>query len=57
MDIHRHAVNDLEQALATKIKRKKPGKPLQQPGDGSAMFYSPRSVERERQRIRDEEKA
>jgi hypothetical protein len=57
MDIHRHAVNDLEQALATKIKRKKPGKPLQQPGDGGAMFYSPRSVEQERQRMRDEEKA
>jgi hypothetical protein len=55
MDIHRHAVNDLEQALATKVKRKKPGKPLQRPDDGGAMFYSPQSVQQERQRMRDEE--
>jgi hypothetical protein len=55
MDIHRHAVNDLEQALATRVKRNKSGKPLQRPEGGGAMFYSPQSVAQERQRMRDEE--
>jgi hypothetical protein len=29
IDIHQHAVKDLEQVLATRVKRNKPGKPLQ----------------------------
>jgi hypothetical protein len=58
-DIHRSDINELEQALAIKNKRKKPGKALQvSEGDresGGAKWWSPRSIEKERIRIQAQE--
>ena len=54
-DIHRHDVNELEQALRIKTKRKRPGKAFQVPEDdresGGCKWWSPRSIEKERIRI------
>jgi hypothetical protein len=48
MYVHRHDINELEQALAIKDKRKKPGRALQVPevdkGTGGAVWWSPRSI-------------
>jgi hypothetical protein len=56
LDIHQHRIGELEEALGTKKRRGKQGKPLQrQDNNGGAMFYSPRAIEEERHRIETEE--
>ena len=62
VDIHQNDINQLEQALRTKEKRKKPSKKFKlSQGDreaGGAKWWSPRSVEKEQARlqaIQDEE--
>jgi hypothetical protein len=58
-DIHQDDINELEQALAIKNKRKKPGKALQvSEGDresGGAKWWSLRSIKKERIRIQAQE--
>jgi flagellar motility protein MotE (MotC chaperone) len=53
--INQHQVNELEQALATKNKRKKPSRALEPPAaykeSGGAVWYSPRSIQRQRVQI------
>jgi hypothetical protein len=50
-EINQHQVNELEQALATKKKRRKPGKALRDPDSdresGGAKWWSPRSIQRQ----------
>jgi hypothetical protein len=58
-DINQHATNELEQALAIKSKRKKPGKVIRDPDSdqesGGAKWWSPRSIKKERIRLQAEE--